>query len=236
MSKAFHQCSGGCNHNTKANAAPIKPVVKEKKSWFQKYAELDLVEVNVEDREVNAVPKGNDDQNFETLVVTVDSGAYNTVAPLKVATHFKIEPTKASQTGQHYRAANGSTIKNYGQRIVSGSDENGKQVSLPIQVADVDKVLGSVREMVNVGNRVVFDKGPDGKCCSYVEHKPSGHRTNIYDRNGKFQFDLKIPRGKGASSVNSVGDSVDSRRRDVTVVNEGEGFPGQGTLMANLCH
>ena len=107
MSKAFHQCSDDCNHTTKANAAPTKPtVVKEKKSWFQKYAELDLVEVNVEDREVNAVPKGNDDQNFETLVVTVDSGAYNTVGPVKAATYFKIEPTKASQTGQHDRAAN----------------------------------------------------------------------------------------------------------------------------------
>ena len=190
----------------------------------------------MEDREVNAVPKGCDDQNFETLVVTVDSGAYNTVGPVKAATHFKIEPTKASQTGQHYWAANGSTIRNYGQRIVSGSNESGKQVSLPIQVADVDKVLGSVREMVNVGNRVVFDKGPDGKCCSYVEHKPTGHKTAIHERDGKFQFDLKIPKGKGVDSVNSVGDSVESRRRDVTVVNASEGFPRQGTLVASLFH
>ena len=117
-----------------------------------------MVEVNVESPEVNAVPKMNEDHHFETLVVTVDSGAYNTVGPVKAATHFKIEPTRASQTGQHYRAANGSTIKNHGQRIVSGSNENGKQVSLPIQVADVDKVLGSVREVVNVRNRVVLDR------------------------------------------------------------------------------
>ena len=88
--------------------------------------------------------------------------------------------------------------------------------------------------MVNVGNRVVFDKGSDGKCCSYVEHKASGHKTVIHERNGKFQFDLKIPKGKGVDSVNSVGDSVESRRCDVTVVNTGEGFPRQGTLMANL--
>ena len=85
------------------------------------------MEVNIESPEVNAVPKMCDDQNFETLVATVDAGAYNTVGPKKVATHFKVEPTKASQTGQHYRAANGSTIRNYGQRIVSGSNEHGKR-------------------------------------------------------------------------------------------------------------
>ena len=198
LSKAFHQCSEDCNHNTKANAFHAEPkIVKEGKSWFQKYAELSLVEVNVESPEVNAVPKMSEDKDFETLTVTVDSGAYNTVGPVKVATHFKVEPTKASQSGQHYRAANGSMIKNYGQRIVSGLNENGKRVGLPIQVADVDKVLGSVREMVNVGNRVVFDKGSDGKCCSYVEHKPTGHKTTIHERNGKFQFDFKTPKGKG---------------------------------------
>ena len=128
LSKAFHQCNDGCNHNTQANAAHAVPkIVKESKSWFQKYAELSLVEVNVESPEVNAVPKMSEDKDFETLTVTVDSGAYNAVGPVQVATHFKVEPTKASQSGQHYRAANGSMIRNSGQRIVSGSNENGKR-------------------------------------------------------------------------------------------------------------
>ena len=107
---------------------------------------------------------------------------------------------------------------------------------LPIQVADVDKVLGPVREMVNVGNRVIFDKDSNGKCCSYIEHKPTGHKTSIHERNGKFQFDLKIPKGKEVDAVNSSGNTVEDRVRDVRVVNAGEGFPRQGTLMANLFH
>ena len=106
-------------------------------------------------------------------------------------------------------------------------------MSLPIQVADVDKVVGSVREMVNVGNRVAFDQDSNGKCCSYVEHKASGHRMSIYERNGKFQFDLKIPKGKDVCEVNGGGCD---RMRNVTVANSGEGFPRQGTLMANLFH
>ena len=90
--------------------------------------------------------------------------------------------------------------------------------------------------MVNVGNRVVFVKGSDGKCCSYVEHKASGHKTLIHERNGKFQFDLKILKGKGIDAVNGDGDSANDRMREVTVVTSGEGFPRQGTLMANLFH
>ena len=50
------------------------------------------------------------------------------------------------------------------------------------------------------------------------------------------QFDLKIPKGKSIDVVNGIGDLANDRMRDVTVVNTGEGFPRQGTLMANLFH
>ena len=101
--------------------------------------------------------------------------------------------TEASKTGKHYRAANGSTIRNYGQRVVKGTSENGLALSLPIQVADVHKVLGSVREMVKAGNRIVFDEDANGKCCSYLEHKKSGKRTNIYDNPEHGLSSLRAP-------------------------------------------
>ena len=76
------------------------------------------------------MPRMKTDQNFETLVVTVDSGPYDAVGPPTVGARFKIEPTKASNSGILYRAANGSAIRNYGQRVVSGSNER-RQGSLP---------------------------------------------------------------------------------------------------------
>ena len=67
--------------------------VSKPKSWFQKYAELELVEVGAGSPEVNEVPKANQDTNFEIIEVTVDSGAFNTVGPPKVGTHFDLKPT-----------------------------------------------------------------------------------------------------------------------------------------------
>ena len=134
-----------------------------------------MVERDNGDKEVNEVPvgtvKNGHDDHYEIINVTVDSGAYNTVGPPQVGTYFKIANTEASKTGRHYRAANGTAIRNYGQRVVRGTNEVGMPVSLPIQVADVNKVLGSVREMVKAGNKVVFDEDANGKCCSYVEYK-----------------------------------------------------------------
>ena len=177
--------------------------------------------------EVNAVPKTGQDADFETISVTVDSGAYNTVGPPHIGTYFKIANTEASKSGRHYRAANGTPIKNYGQRVVRGTNEAGTPVSLPIQVADVNKVLGSVREMVKAGNKVVFDEDANGKPCSYVEYKKTGMRTVIHDNNGNFQFAIRVP--KGETAVNKVEEDRKSEED-----NRGEGFPRQGVLRADL--
>ena len=229
LTASYHVCSGNCNHGLPPPPPKVfkPPVTSEPKSWFQKYAELNLVECETVNREVNAVPSNNQDTNYETITVTVDSGAYNTVGPPKVGTHFEIKPTEASAAGRHYRAANGSVIRNHGQRIVTGRTNEGTLVSMPIQVADVGKVLGSVREMVHHGNRVVFDLDANGRSISYLECKANGVKTAIHERNGTFQFDIRVPKGKGGGV-----EEVRGGNGEVT----GEGFPRQGTLMADLFH
>ena len=185
------------------------------------------MEREASNREVNAVPTVNQDADYETISVTVDSGAYNTAGPPKVGTHFDVKPAEASAAGRHYRAANGSIIRNYGQRVVTGRTDGGTLVSMPIQVADVGKVLGSVREMVHSGNRVVFDVDPNGHSISYLECKATGVKTAIHERCGTFQFDIKVPKGKGGGV-----EEVTGRGGAVTR----EGFPRQGTLVADLFH
>ena len=93
---------------------------------------------------------------------------------------------------------------------------------MPIQVADVNKVLGSVREMVEAGNRDVFDRDPNGRSCSHVGHKSTGKRTTIHERNGTFQFNIVVPKPSGSAVTK------------VTEVNSTEGFPRQGTLEVDL--
>ena len=224
----YHACGVDCTHEPPPlpHRASKSPVTPEPKSWFQKYAELELVEVGANAPEVNAVPKMSNDSNYEIIPVTVDSGAYNTVGPPSVGTHFKVTPTEASAKGKHYRAANGTIIHNHGQRVVTGRTDEGTLVSMPIQVADVSKVLGSVREMVKSGNRVVFDEDANGRCISYLESKATRVKTAIHDRNGTYQFDIKVPKSKGGGVEEVTGGNGGGVRR--------EGFPRQGALVADL--
>ena len=73
----------------------------------------------------------------------MDSGAVDTVGPKSIGRAFNIKETRASNNGKHYIAANGSTINNYGETIIKGETEHGLKVSMPIQIADVKKVLMS---------------------------------------------------------------------------------------------
>ena len=100
-------------------------------------------------------------------------------------------------------------------------------MSLPIQIAGVSKVLGSVREMVDNGNRVVFDKDANGRCISYLECKATRVKTAFRETSGTYKFDIKVPKGKGGGVEEVTGSNVRSTS---------EGFPRQGTLVADLFH
>ena len=135
-----HNCvTEKCNDMQKR----IHACAQKENDWTNKYARVQLVEMSTQTPEVNAVPQGDDGGDYEVVTVTLDSGAYNTVGPLKVGSYFPVKPTSASQAGKHYSAANGSVIHNYGQRVFRGMSEEGAGVTMPIQVADVGKVLGS---------------------------------------------------------------------------------------------
>ena len=142
------------------------------------------------------------------------------MGPRKVGSYSPVKLTEASQTGKHYSAANGSVIRNYGRRVIQGRSEEGAEVTMPIQVADVGKVLGSAREFLDTGNRIVLDRDETGKPCSYMEHKASGHRTVVKERRGTFQFDIRVPKGV----------STESEKSGVGEVRDRASFPRQGTL------
>ena len=195
----------------------VKECVQKEKSWFEKYAQVQLVERPDCAPEVNEVPQGSGNGVYEVVTVTLDSGAYNTVGPRKVGSYFPVKPTEASQTGKHFSAANGSVIRNYGQRVIQGRSEEGATVTMPIQVADVGKVLGSAREFLDTGNRIALDRDEQGRSCSYLEHKATGHRTVVNEVRGTFQFNIRVPKGT----------TSESEATGVQEVKNSEGFPRQ---------
>ena len=139
------------------------------------------------------IPTGHDKEilgltgEWQTIPVTVDSGAVDTVGPRSAGTEFPIVPTRESEMGIGYRAANGSPIKNFGERTLEGHTEDGQPLRMKMTVVDVSKVLASVARICECNNRVVFDE--DG---SYIEDKESGSRMAIHKKNGVYVMNMKV--------------------------------------------
>ena len=75
-------------------------------------------------------------------------------------------------------------------------------LNLPVQVADVKKVLVSAAQVCSAGNICVLDvEGP-----SFIQNKSTGVATDVEFRGGEFKFDIwlaNVPGGKPISATDS---------------------------------
>jgi hypothetical protein len=155
---------------------------------------------------------GNDQQEkgkWKKITITADSGAV-AVGPESVARVVKTMSTRASRAGLTYVAANGTQIKNEGQKSLSGMSNEGIPINMVMQVCDVKRVLvlGSVSRFVDAGNKVVFDEG--GSC---IHNKTSGKTMQLRREGGVYKFDLWVKEGgtkKDTAELGSVGDRKNS--------------------------
>jgi hypothetical protein len=122
---------------------------------------------------------------WELLPVNIDSGAIDSCMPKDKCNQFRVMPSEMSKSGACYSAANGSEIKNYGQRDVEGQTSEGVNATMTFQVADVRGALGSVHRICEAGNRVVFDD--EG---SYIECKATKSKSVIDKVNGVYYLYL----------------------------------------------
>ena len=91
--------------------------------------------------------------------MAIDSGAVDSVGPKTMATDIGIKDTPASRAGLKYRAANGTSIDNFGEKTIQGVTKQGNKVGMTFQIANVTKPLGAVRAMLAAGSKVVFETG-----------------------------------------------------------------------------
>jgi len=97
----------------------------------------------------------SDNGTWEKVRVTIDSGAVDSMGPTTMATDVKIKDTPASRTGLKYRAANGTSIDNLGEKAIQRVTKQVNKVGMTFHIANVTKPLGAVRAMLAVGNKVV---------------------------------------------------------------------------------
>ena len=85
--------------------------------------------------EMQGIPTCGVDQfkgSWERVSVTVHSGADNSVMPKRIATGIPIRQTESSRQGLKHRAANGTSIKNEGERTLRGYIAEASLVDMSI--------------------------------------------------------------------------------------------------------
>ena len=102
---------------------------------------------------------------------------------------MKIRDTPASRAGLKYRAANGAADDNQGEKVIQAITKRGNKIGTRFHIANFIKPLGSVRAMLDAGNKVIFQKDN-----SYIEDKSGRIKTPIEEINGAFVFDLWMPK------------------------------------------
>ena len=106
--------------------------------------------------------------------ITMDTGAHHNVMPRRMVGKHRIRPSAGSRRGMKYVGAGGEKIKNEGEFDFSFESMEGHKQSMIVQVAEVNKPLGSVAYFVDRNYRVVYDKNMEtGEDMSYMVFKPT---------------------------------------------------------------
>ena len=129
-------------------------------------------------------------QWYESLPypVIIDSVAAESVLPKDWCPQASVR--KGEAFGKSYTAANGSAIKNRGEKIVSMVTREGQWKDFKFQVCDVTWPLASVSKIVEAGHSVVFS--PEWKGGSYIMNIQTGEKTWLAQRGGVFLLDAKV--------------------------------------------
>ena len=102
-----------------------------------------------------------------------------------------ITPRADSKAGVVYEIANGEEIRNLREKLMAVVTDDGAWRGLQAQVADVSKMLQSVRALVRAGVIVVLGDGDEG-CSHYVYNKITGHCIGVKDDGINFLMGMHI--------------------------------------------
>ena len=121
------------------------------------------------------------------IVLTVDSGASETVLRRTTLAHVKTTESEAQRRGTRYEVANGEIIENEGEKKFAGYIEDGAIHGVRAQVCDVNRDLLSVSRVVKGGNMVAFH--PLG---SFVQDLHTHERTWLREDSGTYTLSLWV--------------------------------------------
>ena len=120
-------------------------------------------------------------------MVMMDSGAGNHVCNPNIhVLDFKLHATAASKSGRVFQTADGTEIKNLGEKNVRLQTSEGQSSTITFQCADVDTPILSIRRLAMHGHEIRFtNKG------GYILRLKTGHHTKVVIHEGVYFIKLK---------------------------------------------
>ena len=137
--------------------------------------------------EVNSMECEQRDIDRSKLVITIDSGAAESVLNESHAPKIPTRPSEQSRAGVEYVNANGATMPNKGEKLLPIQADNGMDCALRMQVTDVKRALLSVGKVCDSGHEVVFQKNG-----GWIRHKESGRVFNFARADGVYRMEVSV--------------------------------------------
>ena len=122
----------------------------------------------------------------------MDSGASATVVGKD---QFRAVKASEPDPNRWYKMADGNIIQNRGEKLFRAETDEYRSLQVRSQVADVDKALLSVAQIVDRGGRVVFS--PGGSYTETVNSRGQTRRDHLEFRDGLYVMRLWIPKNQG---------------------------------------
>ena len=120
----------------------------------------------------------------------MDSGASAPVAPPSMLPNVAVVPSEGSRRGQRFTSASKHKLKNLGEQKIQACSEEGQDLEVLFQIADVSKPLVSVSSICERGNRVIF-----GRSGGVVKSIKTGHEIPFHRKNGIYVLSMWMADG-----------------------------------------
>ena len=130
---------------------------------------------------------------------------------------------KTHQRPKQECVTEGQNIPNYGQKSVAGFTGDWQPIEMKWQVAGIKKGLGSIPEIVESNNTVVFSKRG-----SFIKNDKTGTRTELKKINGTYEFDIWLQ-----NKSSKVADE-DAKKKLNAITEDVERLVGQGNPFQGL--
>ena len=185
------------------NWQQVIPRKRQKMPKYEKPKKVKKASVNLnlleskseEDIELNVLPMDTSGE-WELIEGHVDSGATDSVGPKNKFPQFALKPSKGSLAGKNYVSATKHKVPNLGERTIEFQCDDGHDMKIKLQEADIGKVLISAAKLTENFNDVNLSRRNP-----HIRNLRTGRVTKLHRKGGQFILHMWVRKSKSGAST-----------------------------------